>query len=75
MQVDNLYVGLKNVVSYLIEDNMASNGHLYHDALGRRMDEVQNSWEIYLDIKISDFISGPACDFKKSWLAWQLCVS
>ena len=36
---------------------MASNGHLSADALGRRMDEFHNSWESYLDIKISDFNS------------------
>ena len=36
---------------------MVSNGHLSDDALGRRMDEFHNSWESYLDIKISDFNS------------------
>ena len=54
-KVDNLYVGLKKVVTDRIEEKMASNGHLSADALGRRMDEFHNSWEISLDIKLSDF--------------------
>ena len=36
---------------------MVSNGHLSDDALGRRMNEFHNSWESYLDIKLSGFNS------------------
>ena len=43
-KVDNIYVGLMNVVTDEVEDNMESNGHLSADALGRRMDEFYNSW-------------------------------
>ena len=57
MKVENLYFGLKKVVSGAIKEKMASNEHLSSDALGRRMDEFQNPWESSLDIKLSDFNS------------------
>ena len=53
MKVDNLYVGLKNNESDIIEDKMALNDNLSADALGRRMGEFHNSWESSLDIIIS----------------------
>ena len=43
LEAGNLYVGLKKVVSDAIENNMASNGNLSDDALGRRMDKFHNS--------------------------------
>ena len=56
-KVDNIYVGLQDVVSDVIEENMASNGKVSTDSLGRRMDEFHNSWESSLDIKLSYFNS------------------
>ena len=53
LKVDNLYVGLKNTESDIIEDKMALNDHLSADALDRRMGEFHNSWESSLDIRIS----------------------
>ena len=52
-KVYNFYVCLNKVVSDTIEDNMESNGQLSADALSRRMDKFHNSWESYLDIKLS----------------------
>ena len=57
MKVDNIYFDLKKVVSDSIEENIASNGYLYSDVLGSRMDEFHNSWESSLDIKLPDFNS------------------
>ena len=40
---------------------MESNGHLYANVLGRRMDKFHNFWESSLDIKLSNFNSGLTC--------------
>ena len=43
-KVDNIYVGLKKVVSDAIEESVAKNGNLYDDEFGRRIDEFHNLW-------------------------------
>ena len=56
-KVDDIYVGSKKVVSDAIEEKMASNEPLYADALDSSMDKFHNSWESYIDIKLSYFNS------------------
>ena len=56
-KVYNLYVNLRKVVTYAIEENMASNGNLSNDELGRGLDKFHNSLESYLEIKLSDLKS------------------
>ena len=56
-KLENIYVCLKKVVSYSIEEKMASNGNLSDDALGRRIHKFHNSWGISIDIKLSYFNS------------------
>ena len=57
LKLDNLYVVLKKVVSDYIEERVASNRHLSDNSLGMRVDKFENSWERYLDIKLSHFNS------------------